>query len=126
MTKPKKRAKAKASKPVKKPSLPPLDPLRQAQEACVLAQEGAEKLRKLCDMAREGLQVIQSAEFDNLTKMPVSAQDLRQLAAETLAAMIAFGGQRPSARTMVVHTRAGTADHSLAKNRGLDGADYDG
>jgi hypothetical protein len=113
-----------------KPKLPPLDPNDAAlwQETARLAQEGNTKLARACDVLREGLQMLAFAEFDYSTKppTPMTASMLRAAAAEVLDAYSRESGQDwRKSKNQVVRSRAGKADNNLAKNRGLDGADYD-
>ena len=113
--------KKKAAVPVKKPNLPNLDPNDAAvwQEAARLAQEGNTKLARAIDALRECLQIIVVAEMDNQTKLPVTARDLRALAAEGLDAYSALTGQnwrRP--RNQVVRTRAGDRNQSTLEEEG--------
>ena len=122
----KKPANGVAKTPAVKPPLPPVDGLAAALEATRHAQEGNVRLSRAIDVLREGLQTISIAEMDNYTKMPVSAQQLRVMAVETLQAAAALAGQNwLTPRNQVVRTRAGRADHDLSKNRGNDGGDYD-
>lgn len=93
-----------------KPSLPRLDPLEAAQEAARNAQEGNVKLAKAVDILRLGLETLVIAEFDNLTKLPLSVRDLRQLAADTLDAYSTHVGQdwRAKRNKLTGATLAGT------------------
>lgn len=114
--------------PKAKPNLPPLDPVAAAIEAARHAQEGNTKLARAIDALRECLQIIVVAEIDNQTKLPVTARDLRVLAAEGLDAYSALTGQDwRSPRNRVVRTRAGRAEGPNARGRnvGNDGEDYD-
>jgi hypothetical protein len=111
-----------------KPNLPPLDPVAAAIEAARHAQEGNTRLARAIDCLRECLQIIVVAEVDNQTKLPVTARDLRALAAEGLDAYSALTGQDwRSPRNRVVRTRAGRAEgpNSRGRNVGNDGEDYD-
>ena len=100
------------SKAKKKPDLPALDPLESALETARCAQEGNRKLSLAVDMLREGLERVAHAEYDHQTGTPVSAQQLREIAAETMDAYSRHTGQNwRLAKNKVVHTRAG--DRSL-------------
>lgn len=122
----KKKPNGAAKTPTPKPPLPPVDGLAAAIEAARHAQEGNTRLARAIDVLREGLQTIAIAEIDNYTKMPVSAQQLRVMAVETLQSAAALAGQNwLTPRNQVVRTRAGRADHDLSKNRGNEGSDYD-
>lgn len=122
----KKKSNGASSTPTPKPPLPPVDGMAAAIEAARHAQEGNTRLARAIDVLREGLQTIAVAEMDNYTKMPVSAQQLRVMAVETLDAAAALAGQNwRTPRNQVVRTRAGRADHDLSKNRGNEGSDYD-
>ena len=110
-------------KPVaaKKPNLPNLDPNDAAvwQEAARLAQEGNTKLARAIDALRECLQIIVVAEMDNQTKLPVTARDLRALAAEGLDAYSAITGQNwRLAKNQVVRSRAGDRNQSTLEGEG--------
>jgi hypothetical protein len=110
--------------------MPHLDPNDVAvwQETARLAREGNTKLARACDVLREGLQMLVYAEYDHSTRppTPMTASMLRAAAAEILDAYSRGTGQDwRLPKNQVVHTRAGKADHSLDKNRGLDGVDYD-
>lgn len=113
--------KKKAAVSAKKPNLPNLDPNDPAvwQEAARLAQEGNTKLARAIDVLRECLQIIVVAEMDNHTQLPVTARDLRALAAEGLDACSALTGQnwrRP--KNQVVRTRAGDRNQSTLEEEG--------
>jgi hypothetical protein len=114
-----------------KPKLPPLDPNDASiwQQAARLAQEGNTKLARGCDILREGLQMLVYAEFDHSTKppTPMTVSMFRAAIAEVLDAYSAETGQNwRLPKNQVVKTRAGRADNQLGKNKGFDGADYDG
>lgn len=114
--------------PRPKPNLPPLDPVAAALEAAHHAQEGNTRLARAIDCLRECLQIIVVAEVDNQTKLPVTARDLRGLAAEGLDAYSALTGQDwRQPRHRVVRTRAGRAEgpNARGRNTGNDGEDYD-
>jgi hypothetical protein len=103
----------------KKPNLPNLDP-RDAtiwQETARLAQDGNTKLARAIDVLRECLQIIVVAEMDNQTKLPVTARDLRTLAAEGLDAYSALTGQNWR-RHQVVRSRAGDRNQSTLEGEG--------
>jgi hypothetical protein len=110
---------AAIAEPVKKPNLPNLDPNDASvwQEAARLAQEGNTKLARAIDALRECLQIIVIAEMDNHTKLPVTARDLRQLAAEGLDAYSAITGQNWR-RHQVVRSRAGDRNQSTLEEQG--------
>ena len=106
---------------IKKPNLPNLDPNDPAvwQAACIAAQEGNTKLARAIDALRECLQIIVIAEMDNHTKLPVTARDLRALAAEGLDAYSAITGQNwRLARNQVVRSRAGDVNQSTLESEG--------
>lgn len=112
---------AAAAEPIKKPNLPNLDPndARVWQEAARLAQEGNTKLARAIDALRECLQIIVVAEMDNHTKLPVTARDLRTLAAEGLEAYSAITGQNwRLAKNQVVRSRAGDRNQSTLEEQG--------
>jgi hypothetical protein len=77
----------------KKPSLPSLDPLEAAQEACRLAQDGNLKLAKAVDALRSGLELIVSAEVDHETGLLVEGRVLRTFAIDALNAYSTICGQ---------------------------------
>ena len=79
--------------PAAKPKLPALDPLAAAQEEALHAKTGALRLGRAVDALRTGLETIVVAEMDMQTKLPVSAQQLRQLALEALDAYTQVSGQ---------------------------------
>jgi hypothetical protein len=109
--------------PVKKPNLPPVDELAAAIEACRHAQEGNTKLARAIDALRECLQIIVVAEMDNHTKLPVTARDLRALAAEGLDAYSAITGQNwRLAKNRVVHSRAGDRNQATLADEGYSDA----
>jgi hypothetical protein len=126
-----KRAAVKAVTPLvrEKPKLPNLDP-RDAelwQQTARNAQEGNVKLARACDILREGLQTLVTAEMDYSTKPPtfVQAPQLRAIATETLEAYSRHTGQDwRSQRNQVVRSRAGGLGNN--RNTGNDGDDYDG
>lgn len=103
----------------KKPNLPNLDPNDPQvwMEAAKNAQEGNTKLARAIDALRECLQIIVVAEMDNHTKLPVTARDLRALAAEGLEAYSAITGQNWR-RNQVVRTRAGDTNQSTLEGEG--------
>jgi hypothetical protein len=104
---------------VKKPNLPPLDELAAAQEAARHAQEGNTKLARAIDALRECLQIIVIAEMDNHTKLPVTARDLRALAAEGLDAYSAITGQNwRLPKHQVVRSRAGDRNQATLGEEG--------
>ena len=105
------------SKPKKKPELPALDPLESALETARCAQEGNRKLSVAVDLLREGLERIAHAEYDHQSGRWVTAEQLREIAAETMDAYGKHTGQNwRLAKNKVVRTRAG--DRSLT---GFDG-----
>jgi hypothetical protein len=122
---PKKRShhKKKPAVVVKKPNLPNLDPNDPLvwQEACRQAQEGNTKLARAIDALRECLQIIVMAEMDNHTKLPVTARDLRALAAEGLEAYSQLTGQNWR-KHPVVHSRAGDRNQSTLAQEGYSDA----
>lgn len=105
----------------KKPAIPNLDPNDASvwQEAARLAQEGNTKLARAVDALRECLQLIVIAEMDNHTKLPVTARDLRTLAAEGLDAYSAITGQNwRHSRNQVVRSRAGDRNQGTLEGEG--------
>lgn len=99
----------------KKPNLPNLDPNDASvwMAAAKNAQEGNTKLARAIDALRECLQIIVTAEMDNHTKLPVTARDLRTLAAEGLDAYSQITGQNwRLAKNRVVHSRAGDTNQA--------------
>lgn len=124
----KRRGRPPKAKILAKANLPPLDPVAQAIEAGRHAIEGNRKLTLAIDALREAVQEIVYAEMDYSAKppRPVTAVDLRRLAAEALDKYTTMTGQDwRNPRNQVVVTRAGKADFDLGKNRGNDGAEYD-
>jgi hypothetical protein len=104
-----------------KPKLPNLDPNDPAvwQETARQALEGNGKLQRGCDVLRKCLQTIMIAEMDMQTKLPVTARDLRTLAAEGLAEFGALTGQDwRSPRNRVVESRAGDRNQATLENEG--------
>lgn len=121
----KKKPAAAAAMPAKKPNLPNLDPNDPAvwQEACRQAQEGNTKLARAIDALRECLQIIVVAEMDNHTKLPVTARDLRALAAEGLDVYSALTGQNwRLPKNRVVHSRAGDRNQATLEQEGYTDA----
>lgn len=105
--------------PKLKPNLPPLDELAAAQEAARHALEGNGKLQRGCDVLRKCLQTIMVAEMDNQTRLPVTARELRALAAEGLAEFGALAGQDwRSPKNRVVETRAGDINQATLEGEG--------
>lgn len=112
---------AVAAAPISKPKLPNLDPNDPAvwQEAARQALEGNGKLQRGCDALRKCLQTIMIAEMDMQTRLPVTARDLRALAAEGLAEFGTLTGQNwRSPRNMVVESRAGDRNQSTLEGEG--------
>ena len=104
-----------------KPKLPNLDPNDPAvwQEAARNALEGNGKLQRGCDVLRKTLQTIMIAEMDMQTKLPVTARDLRTLAAEGLAEFGRLTGQDwRSPRNRVVETRVGDRNQATLEGEG--------
>lgn len=95
-----------------KPSLGLPDPLWAAQETARCASEGNLKLAKAVDALRETLETIVAAEYDRVTKLPVSATQLRQLAVAGLDRYTAVCGQnwRLARNKLTGATRAGDRD----------------
>lgn len=107
------------AEPKLKPNLPPLDELAQAQEAARHALEGNGKLQRGCDVLRKVLQTIMIAEMDMQTRLPVTAQELRTMAAEGLAEFGRFTGQDwRAARNRVVESRAGDRNQATLEGDG--------
>lgn len=101
-----------------KPKLPPLDPNVSLREAYNLATEGSIKLSRGIDILRRHLQTIVQAEVDNTTGLPVSAKQLRMLAAEALAEFANHAGQPASKR--VIDSRAGDRSQSTFEEDGYE------
>lgn len=104
-----------------KPKLPNLDPNDAAvwQETARQALEGNGKLQRGCDVLRKTLQTIMVAEMDMQTRLPVTARELRALAAEGLAEFGALTGQDwRSPRNRVIESRAGDRNQTTLENEG--------
>jgi hypothetical protein len=109
------------AEPVSKPKLPNLDPNDPVvwQEAARQALEGNGKLQRGCDLLRKTLQTIMVAEMDMQTKLPVTAKELRALAAEGLSEFGALTGQDwRSPRNRVVETRVGDRNQATLEGDG--------
>lgn len=110
---PRRRPSNAVERPQSLPELPPINELEAAQEACRHAQEGNTKLARSVDALRQGLETIVIAEVDNKTGLPVTALELRKLAALTLDAYSALTGQSwRNPRNKIVTSRAGDLDLS--------------
>jgi hypothetical protein len=110
-----------AAEAVTKPKLPNLDPDDPIvwQETARQALEGNGKLQRGCDVLRKCLQTIMIAEMDMQTKLPVTARDLRSLAAEALAEFGSLTGQDwRSPRNRVVESRAGDRNQATLEGEG--------
>lgn len=83
----------KKPKSVELPRIGLPDPLEAMTSAYRNAQEGNLKLQRSIDAMRQGLETIVQAEFDNETRLPTTATDLRKLAIETLDAYSRLTGQ---------------------------------
>lgn len=106
---------------VSRPKLPNLDPNDPAvwQETARLALEGNGKLQRGCDVLRKTLQTIMIAEMDNQTRLPVTAKELRAMAAEGLAEFGALTGQDwRSPRNRVVESRVGDRNQATLEGDG--------
>lgn len=104
-----------------KPKLPNLDPNDASvwQETARQALEGNGKLQRGCDVLRKTLQTIMVAEMDMQTRLPVTARELRALAAEGLAEFGALTGQDwRSPRNRVIESRAGDRNQTTLENEG--------
>lgn len=112
---------AVAVEPAAKPKLPNLDPNDPAvwQETARQALEGNGKLQRGCDVLRKCLQTIMVAEMDMQTRLPVTARELRTLAAEGLAEFGALTGQDwRSPRNRVIESRAGDRNQATLEGEG--------
>jgi hypothetical protein len=79
--------------PLTKPSIGVPDPYEAYLEELMHAKEGNLKLQHAIEVLRSTLETIVVAEFDNRSQLPVSAQELRTMAAEGLNEYSRLTGQ---------------------------------
>lgn len=112
----------KTSYPAHKPSIGLPNALEAALEEARHAKEGALRLQRAIDTLRAGLETIVVAEFDHETQLPVSAQQLRQMACATLDEYSRATGQSWRKHKLTGSSRAGDRSEAEYNSQGHGGS----